>query len=63
VRTVGYSIGSALSATVLVSYIPHGRSFPFGSGYRTAALVSIGVLAAAFAVSLVFAAGRRRNSH
>lgn len=43
----------------LVSYIPHGGSFPSGGGYRTAALIGIGVLTAALVVSLVFAASRR----
>jgi len=55
VRTVAYAIGSALSATVLVLATPAGHRFPADSGYRSAALVSTAVLAAALIASSLFA--------
>lgn len=54
-RTVAYSLASALSATVLVLYIPSGRVFPLDSGYTAAAVVSVVILVAALAASVVFA--------
>jgi MFS family permease len=55
VRTVGYSIASALSATVLVLGIAAGHRFPSDASYSSAALVCIAVLIAALLVSLAFA--------
>jgi hypothetical protein len=54
VRTVGYSIASALSATVLVLYIPAGRLIPSDAGYSAAAVISIVVLGAALVASSLF---------
>jgi predicted MFS family arabinose efflux permease len=59
VRTVGYSIASALSATVLVLYLPAGRLVPAGAGYSAAAVISIVVLGAALAASVLFAVAGR----
>jgi MFS family permease len=61
VRTVGYSIASALSATALVLYIPAGHTRPANAGYSTAALISIAVLLAGLAVSTAFALTTRRS--
>jgi MFS family permease len=61
VRTAGYSIASALSATVLILYIHPGHPFPANAGYSTAALVSIAVLVAGLAVSAFFARTARRQ--
>ena len=36
-RTIGFSIGSALSATILTAHTPRGRSFPTNGGYTVAA--------------------------
>jgi predicted MFS family arabinose efflux permease len=55
VRTAAYSVGSALSATVLVLYLPHGQVFPSEAGYSAAAWVCIAVLVAALAASALFA--------
>jgi hypothetical protein len=55
VRTVAYSIASALSATVLVLYVPAGRVLPSNAGYSAAAVVSIVVLGAALVASILFA--------
>jgi MFS family permease len=55
VRTVAYSLGSALSATLLVLSIPRGHTLPTDAGYTTAALVSVAILAVALAASLRFA--------
>ena len=57
-RTVAYALGSALSATLLVLSVPRGHALPADAGYTTAALACLAVLAAALAVSLLFA-GRR----
>lgn len=54
-RTVAYSLGSVMSATVLVLYIPRGHVVPSGSGYSAAALVSVVILVVALAVSAAFA--------
>jgi MFS family permease len=54
VRTAAYSVGSALSATVLVLYLPAGQVFPSDEGYRAAAWVCTGVLSAALVASLAF---------
>ena len=54
-RTVAYSLGSALSATVLVLYIPRGRALPSDSGYTAAAAVCVIILFAALAAGIVFA--------
>lgn len=42
-RTVGYSAGSALSATILQAHTPVGQALPQGSGYDAAAIVGCGV--------------------
>jgi MFS family permease len=59
-RTVAYALGSALSATLLVLSVPPGHALPADAGYTTAALACLAVLAAALAVSLLFA-GRRQT--
>jgi predicted MFS family arabinose efflux permease len=55
VRTVAYSLGSTLSATMLVLYLPRGRVFPGDAGYSAAAVVCAVVLVAALAASALFA--------
>ena len=42
-RTVGYSAGSALSATVLEAHTAAGQSLPDGAGYGVAAAIGCGV--------------------
>jgi MFS family permease len=59
-RTVAYSFGSALSATVLVLYIPRGASFPMATGYSAAAAICTGLLVIALVVSVLFAVLNRR---
>jgi predicted MFS family arabinose efflux permease len=54
-RSIGFSAGSALSATVLAIYIPAGGTLPTAAGYSVATLVSLGVLLAALVLSLAFA--------
>jgi MFS family permease len=61
VRTVAYSLGSTLSATVLVLYLPRGRVFPSDAGYSAAAVACTAVLAAALAASTLFALTNRRE--
>jgi predicted MFS family arabinose efflux permease len=54
-RSVGFSVGSALSATALEVSVPSGRTLPTDAGYRTAALIGIGVLVVATVVAVRFA--------
>lgn len=54
-RSVGFSAGSALSATVLAIYIPTGQALPTAIGYSAATLVGIAVLLAALVLSVVLA--------
>ena len=54
VRTVAYSIASALSATVLVESTPAGQRLPADAGYSAAALVSTAVLVVALVTSTLF---------
>jgi predicted MFS family arabinose efflux permease len=42
-RTIGFAIGSALSATVLDSYTPRRAELPRAAGYTTGALVGAGI--------------------
>jgi predicted MFS family arabinose efflux permease len=61
VRTVGYTIASALSATALVLYIPAGHALPTNAGYSTAALISVAVLLAGLVLSTAFAVATHRQ--
>jgi MFS family permease len=61
VRTGGYSIASALSATALILSVPAGHTRPTSAGYSTAALISIAVLLVGLAVSTAFALTKRRQ--
>jgi hypothetical protein len=62
VRTVAYSLGSTLSATVLVLYLPRGRVLPAAAGYSAAAVVCLAVLVAALAASSLFALSARKDA-
>lgn len=55
VRTVGYSVGSAVSATALVLSTPAGGAHPTNAGYSLAALVSITVSLLGLAAGTAFA--------
>lgn len=55
VRTVGYSLASALSATVLAGYVRPGRDLPTGMGYSAAALADLVMLACTLLASILFA--------
>jgi MFS family permease len=54
VKTVGYSVGSALSVTVLVGYINRGGRLPTNAGYSAAAVVDLAVLACVLMTGLFF---------
>ncbi|MFB7198063.1 MFS transporter [Streptomyces sp. NPDC056240] len=60
VRSVGYSLGSAVGGLILAAGTGPGRLFPDDSAYTTAALVGIGAMAIATLTSLALA--RRRSS-
>lgn len=55
IRTVGYSLASALSATVLVGYIHPGQHLPTNAGYSAAALVDLAMLACTLIASTILA--------
>lgn len=52
-RTVGYSIGSALSATILTAHTAASSRFPTNSGYTLGAIVAIGLVALAGVIAVV----------
>jgi predicted MFS family arabinose efflux permease len=60
IRTVAYSIASALSATILIVGTPARHALPASAAYSAAALVSTAVLVAALLVSGVFAVAAKR---
>ncbi|WP_109004349.1 MFS transporter [Streptomyces rishiriensis] len=60
VRSVGYSLGSALGGLILAAGTGPGHLFPDDSAYTTAALVGIGAMAITTLTSLALA--RRRSS-
>jgi len=63
-RTVSYSVASALSATVLVASINPGRRLPTNAGYGAALLVDLATLAAALLTSSLLALRQaRRTEH
>lgn len=59
VRSVGYSLGSAIGGLVLAAGTDAGHLFPNDHAYTTAALVGIAAMAITTATSLVLA--RRRS--
>ncbi|MEV4422044.1 hypothetical protein AB0L40_18985 [Patulibacter sp. NPDC049589] len=62
-RYVGYSAGSALSATLLVTTIPVGASTPTESGYDAAAWIGIVALATATVLSRRAGRGATARRH
>ncbi|MGP4004863.1 MFS transporter, partial [Streptomyces sp. 8N706] len=60
VRSVGYSLGSAIGGLILAAGTGPGHLFPDDSAYTTAALVGIGAMAITTLASLALA--RRRSS-
>jgi len=44
-RTLGYSIGSALAGTILQAHTPAGQTLPTSNGYRDAAIIGCGLWA------------------
>ncbi|MGG7575585.1 MFS transporter [Streptomyces sirii] len=58
VRSVGYSLGSAIGGLVLAAGTDTGRIFPNDSAYTTAALVGIAAMAITTTASLVLARQR-----
>ena len=58
-RTVGYSAGSALSATVLEAHTPVGAALPDVSGYTTAGVLGCAVFAGTALLSALLPRGGR----
>jgi predicted MFS family arabinose efflux permease len=62
VRSVGFSIGSALSGLVLAAYTSQGHFVPADSGYTTAALAAAGLAVVSIALAAVIDSARRRQT-
>ncbi len=60
VRSVGFSIGSALGGLTLAAYIPAGATFPDPAGYTTAAWLGAAAMAVTIVVALIFRRTTRR---
>jgi predicted MFS family arabinose efflux permease len=61
VRTLGYSIGSALCGTILAAHTPIGAVLPTGSGYRSVALIGCGLWVITIVVSWLLPRWRTAN--
>jgi predicted MFS family arabinose efflux permease len=59
-RYIGYSLGSALSATLLVTSIPAGTATPTENGYSAAAWFGIGALVVALIAAMLLS---RHSGH
>jgi MFS family permease len=59
-RTIGYSIGSALAATVLTAHTAAGAEFPADAGYTVGSLVGVGLCLVAALLSWLLPARRRQ---
>lgn len=57
-RSIGYSIGSTLSAVVLDAYTERGQELPSNAGYGRALIVGVGVWVLAALLSLLLPARR-----
>jgi predicted MFS family arabinose efflux permease len=62
VRSVGYSLGSAIGGLVLAAGTDAGRLFPNDSAYTTAALIGIAAMAITTMTSLALARQRARET-
>jgi MFS family permease len=60
-RTVGYSIGSALAATILTAHTAHGALFPANKGYTVAALFALGLCVVTALISTLLPNRERRR--
>ncbi|MET8798363.1 MFS transporter [Nocardia sp. NPDC004568] len=58
VRSVGFSIGSALGGLALAAYIPAGSVFPVDAGYTTAAVLGAVAMVVTIVVALVLRRGQ-----
>lgn len=60
-RTIGFSIGSALAALVLQMYTPQGAVLPLNNGYTMAAIVGITAIVMTLGATLLFHGQRLRR--
>jgi MFS family permease len=51
VRSVGFSVGSTLSALILAAYTGDGELFPSSQGYASAAWIGVGITALALVIA------------
>jgi predicted MFS family arabinose efflux permease len=62
VRSIGFSIGSTLSALILAGYTPAGAVFPASGGYATTAWTGTAVTAFALMMALTLSRRKRKLS-
>jgi MFS family permease len=60
-RTIGYSVGSALAATILTAHTTGSSEFPSDEGYTVGALVAVGLCLVAAVLSLLLPTRRFRT--
>lgn len=61
VRSVGFSVGSALSGLILAAYTPSGSFVPDDSGYTTAAWAAVALAVVSIALAVGTDLARRRH--
>ncbi len=61
-RTIGYSMGSALAATILTAHTTAASEFPANDGYTVGALVGIGLCLVTAVISLALPSHARRRA-
>jgi predicted MFS family arabinose efflux permease len=52
VRSIGFSLGSTLSALILAAYTAAGAVFPSSAGYASAAWIGVGIMAFALVIAV-----------
>jgi len=61
-RMVGFSIGSALSASILELYTPRGSTPPLSKGYTAVAIVGIAIITLTIGMTMLSYVRQRRHS-
>jgi hypothetical protein len=63
VRRIGLTLGSAVSAAVLMANTRHGQAIPDVGGFRDALLIAAGICAATAVISFVLPGRTDRGRH
>jgi hypothetical protein len=62
IRSIGFSVGSALAATILAAHEVQGSNFPSEGGYTTALWVGAGACLFAAAVAVLLSPADERGA-